>query len=430
MKQFKKTFVALAIAFATFTVSAQTSNTSSASNSFFETDVDYFMDENNWNKVKPENGFGYFGMDYNSYQLGFAKQFDKVYWGTYFNGDFGDYEKTVEKSGSDKTITSKECSSDSSSISFYNLIGIDNIGLKLGCYYFNWNSSVTDDGTTKTDTDKAEYGLFARAGLTSATFANHEVQPYAWCNFYWNYDWGGAKVITTTKATDKSVTTDSRKWYLNGGVGGTFTLSNDSVKESYLLTYAQVSIKKPINKDEKENPDYYKYDYLYFYVPVTYKVVYKPSEQLSVGARTGIGTSFTALTTDKDNSSTTIRLSPYVYTGLQYDTLKKVILNAGVYFTVPNLSYTTSKNSANDTTTTSFTWNEYSYNPSLSFSSGFQFNPVKNLCIDCNYSILSGVLGNDLTTDFTEGAAGADIFWKNVNNALVHDISFGVSYKF
>ena len=51
----------------------------------------------------------------------------------------------------------------------------------------------------------------------------------------------------------------------------------------------------------------------------------------------------------------------------------------------------------------------------VSFTTGFQFNPIKNLSFDCNWNILDAVFGNNLTSTFTEGDTETDVFWKNLN---------------
>ena len=219
---------------------------------------------------------------------------------------------------------------------------------------------------------------FVALAIAFATFANHEVQPFANVNFQWNhyhylsnlgYSGYGSKVVTTTKASKTTVTTDDRTWYLSGNVGGIFTLSKDDVKETYLTTSLSAYVENPINTDEKENAYGYTYSDFKISLPVTYRVIYKATEKLSVGA-----------------------------------------------------------------TTATSTWD--GIDASVSFKSGFQFNPVKNLSFDCDWGILIGVLGSDLTTDFNEGdgtdatPVNNDIFWQNVNKAFVHNISFIVSYKF
>ena len=105
---------------------AQTSKTNESTRGLFGTDVDNCMDVNGWQNVQPENMFGFVGVGgtYGTdlYDLGFAKQFGNIFWGSYFSGDFGDWSKTTSTTGDTKTVTGKAANSDSTSFDFYNLI--------------------------------------------------------------------------------------------------------------------------------------------------------------------------------------------------------------------------------------------------------------------------------------------------------------------
>ena len=426
MKHFKKSFVALALAFAAFTVSAQSSNTSTATESIFKTDVDYFMDVNNWNKVKPENGFGYFGLEYSSYYLGFAKQFDNIYLGSYFSGDFGNYEKTVTKTSDNTTVDIKEGNTESTSFYYYNLIGTGNLGIKLGFHYYNYNSNETDDGTTKEYSDNAVWSIYSRFGSTSTIqLGKLNVLPYAAVNFYFNDNY-------ETKKKTGDVIKDPRDWQLYGLVGGSAILSSDEVKETSISSSLSFALTNPVNKDEKENADGYESNKFEFTLPVEYKVVLKPTEKLSLGARTRLTTSFDFGKVNKDNSYTNLELDPAIYVGLQYDTLKKFVFNTGASFAVPSFTYGTTSNSDTDKKTSTAKWD--GNDASIGTWTGFQFNPINGLSFDCIWNVISGVLGNDLTTDFKEGDGVTppddNIFWENVNKLFVHNVRFVVSYKF
>ena len=74
----------------------------------------------------------------------------------------------------------------------------------------------------------------------------------------------------------------------------------------------------------------------------------------------------------------------------------------------------------------------------LTWSSGFNWVPTKNISVDCTYQILRNLIddrGNDvnndadnMTTDLSEGN-GTSI-WNTLNQVLVHNIGFSVSVKF
>lgn len=418
MKSFKKIFIVTALFFTGLSLFAQTSRTSSATNSFFTTDVDKFMNVNSWSAVKAENAFMMFSggaSSYaSSYNLGFAKQFKNIYWGSYFSGDFGNYEKTVTKTG-DSTTTEKEAgNSDDTAFSFYNLLGIGNVGIRLGFYYLNGGSTVNENVTPVVITERSDLAIYTRFGLKALDFGKYKVAPYAWFNFENNYN-EKAKTVT-----DGVVTADERVWRITGGAGGTVTLTDNSANKTTLQVSLGSYLQKPRNKDLYTN------DRFCVELPLTLRSVFYVNKQLSLGLGASVTPSFTYYKTSDTEKRNAINLGNTLYAGIQYDTLKKVVLNAGIDVAVPDYSLVFETDSATDTKTVTSSWN--GSDASLTFSSGFQINPVKNLSFDCSWNILGYIMDSSLVTDFYEGAGYN--FWQNFNYAFIHNISFQVSYKF
>ena len=109
---------------------AQQSMASISTTGQFGNDVDMFMDVNAWQQVNPEKFFLYggFGEDGNSkIELGFAKKFSPLYFGTYLKGEFPSFifKKT------DTTKTRKSLDTLSGSL----LFGFGNIGIKAHIEY-------------------------------------------------------------------------------------------------------------------------------------------------------------------------------------------------------------------------------------------------------------------------------------------------------
>ncbi|SEP72742.1 hypothetical protein SAMN04487977_101237 [Treponema bryantii] len=438
MKHFKKIIAVTAVAFAAFTASAQNiayfktakypviavySNTSKSSNNLFTTDADNFIDVNEWSTVKPVKAFGMFSASTtNAYDIGFAKQFKKIYWGTYFSGDFGDYLKTKTETDTDTIVQIKEGISDETKFSFYNLFGFGNVGLRVGFNYYNFNS--TNDDATKQITDNAAWGIDASAGWNKVKLGKLDVKPWVLLKFNFNNtyensdsdDSHGSKSVT-----DSTVTADNRSNKIALAAGGSIILSKSSTMETSLLTSLGWNLYFPIDKD------FNKTTINVFELPVEFRMVIKPTDKLSFGVKTWNDFILTFNNNGISEVKTTqFDLKSRVFTGIQYDTLKKVVFNAGIAFIVPwfNLVHT----EKTDYSSTITKWD--GEDARVSFTTGFQFNPIKNLSFDCNWNILEAVFGNNFTTTFTEGDAETDVFWKNLNKLLVHNISIQVSYKF
>lgn len=422
-KTIKKLFMVAVIAFTAFSAFAQTSTytvpssqTADTTQNLFYTDVDKFMNVNEWSTLNPENAFIMFDTDGTSYDLGFAKNFSNFYWGSYFHGDFGTYNKKVTKTESNKSYEEHNGQTDQTSFYFTNLFGFGNIGFRAGFYYSSGtDSNKSDDGTNVTASDKNSWALFTRTGWQNATIGSLEVKPYIIANFLFNNN-GGTQTTTASK-----VTGDTRNWRLDLGAGGSTVLAKDDLKVSTLSAELLMQFTNPVDKDYSKDTN------SYFELPVSYRIVFNPTEQFSFGFRARIDNTLNIAKADATKTTTTTyKLTPSAYAGLQYDTLKKVVLNAGVKFTAPQFSVTESKNKNTKTTETTYNWN--GTDGSISFTSGLQINPVKNLCIDCSWNILGDLIGNNLTTTFGEGTVYS--IWENINLLLVHNIKFQISYKF
>ena len=180
MISLKKVFVAAAVATLGFGLFAQSSKTNAATAGLFSTDVDNFVDVNEWSTVNPEKFFGYFGMDYGNYNVGFAKQFEKFYWGTYYSGDIGSSSKKTNdaKTIDDETVTNW------GNLTFANLFGFGNIGINA-TLNFSGYKKVTEqkEPSVTTTEDSTRFSGYVSAGLTSFDLAGFNTKPYAYVSF-------------------------------------------------------------------------------------------------------------------------------------------------------------------------------------------------------------------------------------------------------
>lgn len=135
---------------------AQQSMTSISTQGQFGNDVDNFMDVNSWQQVNPEKAFLYGGFGESgdsSLELGFAKQFPALYFGTYVSGGLPTW--TIDKSTSNKKTTV------TNSLESQFLFGFGNMGIKTGIYFYPYTISHTKDSDAKTENWINDYTLQA-----------------------------------------------------------------------------------------------------------------------------------------------------------------------------------------------------------------------------------------------------------------------------
>ena len=397
-----------------------------ATQGIFGTDVDNFADVNSWSEVQPENFFGYFGMD-NNYKIGFAKQFEKFYWGTYFSGDFGTYNEEVTKTDDDTvTITGQGVEvdpatgnltqQDKTNVTLSNLFGFGNVGLRLDLFLNDAGSySYKSDNYSKT-VDMSNGGFLLTAGLKEYEFKKYKTAPRAYVLYYVDENDKG-KIEETKKDTE-----DYRSTLFGLGAGADITLAKTEKSEQ--IATAELGFVSVNPKDT----DYNSNKTVLFPISLGYKVTYNATDKLALGFKAGIDPTITSTKSkdaaDKDVDTFGFSVDPEVAVALTYDTKKKVVLNAGVGFDIPSYDYSETK--GDKVTETTHTW--YGDDAELSFTSGFSVQPVNNISFDCSYEVLADLFGNNTSANFATGTETN--FWNNVNKVLVHNIGFEVSVKF
>lgn len=423
MKCVKKLLVAVFFTFVGLTAFAQVkttpvSQTNAATNGLFFTDVDKFMDVNEWDTVNPQNGFFVFTIDANGYDMGYAKQLKKFFWGTYFNGAFGNYTKTETEQNDTKTTDITEGSTaNPTNFIFSNLFGFGNKGVKVDFYYSTTGSTKNDNGTSVTSTDKTKWSLYSTLGWKNAVIKGRQVVPAVWLYFDYNYSAG------LQQTNNSTVASDSRDWRLALGAGGTTVLKTTEIRKSSLTALLQFDIIQPVDKD------FNKVKGFNLYLPVEYECIFTPAEKFSFGFKSSLDNKLViSKNSGTETDTTTYTLTPAFKAGFQYDTLKKFILNAGVELALPVFTIKNVDESKIKKETTTYTWNgDDGY---VGFHSGFQFVPVKNLIFDCNWAILANVFTEPFSnTNMTSNIKGANI-WESLNNLIVHEITVQISYKF
>lgn len=149
MKKFARIFFATVLG--TSALFAQQSMTMRSTAEQFDNDIDKFMSVNDWSEVEPERAFLFIGENnFNALNIGFAKQFSSLYFGTYFAGNLPTFTfKKEEKKNEEKTtMPSLESSF---------LFGFKNMGIKANLKLSDMNSKANFHKTDK-DAKTEEWG--------------------------------------------------------------------------------------------------------------------------------------------------------------------------------------------------------------------------------------------------------------------------------
>ncbi len=415
MKKFKKLILAAVITALSFGLFAQQSKTNAATQGLFTTDVDNYMNVNEWSTVSVGKAFGYFGMPAGGgqYNLGFAKDFSKCYWGSYFSGQFG----TLEIEENKTTTTVKDVTDGNTYFYFNNLFGFgNNMGLRIDTYYEANNSTSHDTGnaSSKTESDKKDFYLGAVLGLGDKTWGKVNLKPYFGLGFESNVNNG-------TKQVNGNTTVDGRDWALAIYAGADIDLTKSENVKQNLITDLTLYFQNPVDSKNKYNSGS-------FLFPVTYKLVIKATDTLSFGVKAGLNL---GITFGKNETNPTVietfgfYANPTVAAGLTFDTKKKILLNAGVQFGIPGFSVNSTTSKASSTTTKNTTTRFNGNDGWINYSSGLTIKPTEKIVIDCSCNILGNLFANTSST-LTEGNNN---FWNTVNKVLIHNITFEVSFK-
>lgn len=401
----------------------QSSRTSTSSVSLFKNDTDNFMNVNAWQSVKPENFFGtlYYG---NGLNLGAAKQFDDFYLGLYGNGKLTDFTRENDKAG--KTTHTEI--DDTGYFNLSALVGLKDIGgIKAFVSFKPYNLD--------NQSDKSDAGTITQNNYdftTTLSYGFNTEKDGKKLSPHFSISLTDTKRKTTNTIADTLTDNSYADLSLSGGTGivypakGIFEHSLDLSGSAAFRFYPSETSKDYTEKGRSR-----------FYASFTpvYLCEIKPAEKLSIKFRTSLPMSLeTTATASEINGSSvddslrtktlSLNVIPDVRLGAQYVLKPSFIMNAGTSFSMGNLQYESSKKGEDKTGKWTFTDNSRT----LFTYSGFEWKPMGGkLSLDCYYDIIWDIFNNDLKTDFTQGST--DI-WENVNMALIHNVTIGLSVKF
>ena len=454
MKIQKKLFVFAVLLMAASLVFAQTSMTSHSTQELFGTDVDDFMNVNEWQNVQPKNIFGFLGYGKTgrgSINMGLAHQFKAFYLGTYFEGQVNSWISKKETSGNTETSTSTQHKSNGKL-----LFGFGNIGVMTDMSYQpKVGNKVTWTEATKTkQTDnlfKLDFNLIAGMNLN---LNNKLFKISAKLGLESDID-----KKTTKKDSKLTKFTDGSKYDLVINAGLSHDLSSkDGLTHTVLADLDTRWGIWPTKRDEEVlggvTTTDYKYGELKDIITLTpkYQIAYEPEGKFAFKAEAALGIGF-----DFDNEynytrrvvssggdtktynaarkyKTTLSLKPALKTAFTYAPVSKFKLNFGLGFNVPSNNWVFNKTETRDAgngnvtktdkdNTFTFTTNDGKFTA----SSGFTWLITENVTFDANWDIVDHLL-KTFSTDLPEGH-GTN-FWNTVNKLVVHNIKFALSVKF
>lgn len=447
----------------TFDQKEPKSMTSESTKELFGTDVNDYLDVNEWSNVKPEKVFGFLSYEKTgdgALNFGVAVPVaGKFYLGTFFGGQVGSWEskKTTKKDGKTQDDTKTETKITTPGDSDWSgsvLFGFDNIGIIGRLSYTPGSSnSITVDKKAKTTTTNNQFNLETglKAGMnikgpndmlfkTSAELAlTSKVNKI---------------IINTTGSSPTKDLTDNSEYtlWLKGGVGfdfahnGTVTQGASFALNTGWNIYPTVVREDPSTKITTKQSGRL-YDTIEFapawqltYEPEGGKVVLKAKVDVPVTFGFGAAYDYTVTTSSgsqnknyniKREYQTGINFVPKFSLGLTYAPISKFRFNVGAEFHVPNFGWTITttqhrnlgdgKPSAGGTDKT-VTWTFNTKDGKLDLGTGFTWLISQNITFDA-YWDFGGALKN-----FSINFSNPNI-WNKLGKFIGTNIGFLLSVK-
>lgn len=455
MKIQKKLFIFAVLLMTASLVFAQISMTSYSTQNLFGTDVDDFMNVNEWQNVQPKNIFGFLGYGKTgkgSINLGLAHQFKPFYLGTYFEGQLNGWEKKKEANGNITTYIPAGTASKSNGKL---LFGFGNIGVMTDVSYkpdANKKTEWTEATKTKQIDDlfKLDFNLIAGINLNS----NNKLFKIS-AKLGLESDVGKK----TTKVDSKLTKFEDKSKYnlvINAGFSHDFS-SKDGITQTVLADldtkWGIWPTKREVNVVGGVTTTDYKYGELKDILRLTpkYRIAYEPEGKFAFKAEAGLGIGFdfendynytrTVVSSGGDTKAynaartykTTLSLQPELKAAFVYAPVSKFKLNFGLGFNVPSVNWAFEKTETRDASgnvTNTAKGNILKFNTNdgkFSADSGFTWLITENVIFDANWNIINNLM-DTFSTNLSEGA-GTN-FWNTVNQLVVHNIKFALSVKF
>lgn len=454
------------------------SMTAASTQELFTTDVDDFLNVNEFANVMPSKIFGFLGYGDDgtkAIQLGFATQLKSMYIAGFFGGLPTVWESKTEPQANNKKKTTIKTTGTAAATGTL-LVGFKNMGVS-GSFTFkpNTGNQRVIDEYAKTDDTTAKFNTNA-----NLKFGMNTNGPKDWV--FKSYAELGVE-SKTDKTTNKnngtkitSITdTSSNDLLLNAGTAFDF-FQKDSVTQGFAVGLETKWIlpepKTGITIDNGKETAYTKtvgaagnvastYDtnkgHIIKLAPA-YTIAYEPEGKFAVRAQASLPLSFDLRSEkDYDETKSASVVQPKVYTAsrrhvvytyfeptlaaaVTYRPISKLCLSLGAGFDVPAFGWkadtTQTRNTSNGKVTkteTTVTWNFNNNTAGGKFkaSSGIAWYVTDKVTVDGSWNIAANLLNNSFKTQLAENNSASDHekFWANLNKLLVHNVSFLISFK-
>jgi len=466
MKLSKKvlaTALVFAVCFAT--VSAEKirlepgSMTSESTKGLFGTDVDDYLDVNEWSNVKPTKVFGFlsYGKEGNgSINTGIAVPIGQFYLGTFFGGQVIGWKSTkkIDKDGKATTTTETDGTNIASGSM---LFGFNNIGI-MGNFSFKPKTGNKTEKleSTKTETTNSRFELEAalKAGFNVAGPKDMLFKTSAELALTSKVNKDTEKNNGSPK-TLKIINNNVHTLHINGGVSFDFAHNGPVTQGASFALNTDWNIYPTVYRDDNTSGKRIvtkTYGRLHDVITLNpaWQITYEPEEsKVALKAKVGMPITFdfakeynyttvTGVSGKNYNTArvhtTKIKFTPTLAAGLTYAPISKFRFNVGVDFEVPNFEWDISKTEnrnadgtkASAGTTKTIGWAFNTKSGKIGFASGFTWLITKDITFDAYWNVANNLL-DGFGHKLNEGS-GTN-FWNTVNQILVHKVGFLVSVK-
>lgn len=434
------------------------SMTSESTNDLFGTDVNDYLDVNEWNNVKPEKVFGFLSYETTgngALNFGVAVPVaGKFYLGTFFNGQVGSWksEKNIKKDGKNQNSTTTK-TSDTNGWSGSVLFGFDNIGIigHLSYTPVSGNTSTINkkDKTKRIDSKfNLETGL--KAGMNIKGPNDMLFKTSAELALTSNVN----KTVINTTSPSYKVLKDGSEYtlWLKGGVGFDFAHNGTVTQGANFALNTGWNIYPTTIYDQNNPKKILKVSgklYDSIELASAWQLTYEPEGgKVVLKAKVGVPVKFTfaaahdytediASTQTKEYNTarkyqTGIKFTPSFNLGLTYAPISKFRFNVGAKFNVPDFGWTIDttkhrnsgdgKPDADKGTDKTVTWKFNTANGKLELGTGFTWLISQNITFDA-YWDFGGALKN-FSINFSNPS-----IWDKLGKFIGTNIGFLLSVK-
>lgn len=447
----------------------------------FTTDVDDFLNVNEYRNVAPEKFFGFlgYGSDGKSdFQFGFAKQLKSIYIAGFFGGMPVVWYSKTEPSGSKTktTIWTEDPVAGYEPITTGTfLVGFNNMGAS-GSFTFKPNAGnkrIIDENAKTDDTDaKFNTNVTLRFGMNANGPKDWLYKSYAELSLEstTNKETRKNKNTKITTITDAS----ANVLLVNAGTAFDFSKKDDITQglEVGLLTKWWLPAPKATRTiNNGKETDYTKTVGVVGNVgggnpedegntitlSPAWTLAYEPEGKFAVKVQASLpvkldfrsqanytetkvgGGKPTKAYLSPRKHEFNLNFQPGVAAALTYRPISKLRFGLGAGFLVPSFGWKTDTTQTRDAdgkvtdkkSTTTWTFNHGTTpnfkNFKFTATSGLTWFVTDKIIVDGNWNIATNLLNDTFQTQLTEGDGQS--FWNTANKLLVHNVSFLISFK-